>query len=117
ANVQAFQTAFDKFGRTVERLGIGPLVPNQCEITYVNPFPTRSDRPWSEIFRTFAGLPSVKDLRAPEDGQFVLRYVIENGGGQPAGRLIALAQPAWKADGTKVMQFNLTARGAPATPD
>lgn len=111
--LKSFAKGYEVFCGAIERLGVGPVVPNQCEVTYVNPIPFPNETPFSTVFPFFARIPSVVGLDAPEDGKFILRYVIKTEDRRPAGRLIAVAEPAWKQDGTRVVQFTLTARGIP----
>jgi len=97
---------------------LGPLVINQCEVTYVNHIePTGV---WSvhgqleKVFSMWSRLARDSFLPDLEDAGFHLRFVIPDGTGKPIGRLHVIAQPAWKkTDGSGILALNLTARGVP----
>jgi uncharacterized protein (TIGR04255 family) len=97
--------------------------PTQCEIAYVNLIPlTGSD--WAD-YEEMMGL-----IRAPvrhrkkgsylpplEDLTLVARFVLQDTDGERRGRLIVNAQPTLGLAGEQVLRLELTARGAPKSPD
>ncbi len=106
-------TTFDRFLR---REKIGELIPNQCEITYVNHIGTTSE--WQthgqldEIITLFGARYSEPFLPTPEDAQVKVRYVIPGENGQPLGRLHISVQPGYrKSNHEPMMIMTLTARG------
>ncbi|MSP00906.1 MAG: TIGR04255 family protein [Acetobacteraceae bacterium] len=115
-----FRDGYERFARHLGEVGIGPIEPTQCEVTYINQIiipPEMSSFELSD--QMFGGLiakSSIPGLGRPEDGRFLLRYVIRGIDDEPLGRLIVSSEPAWRADGSHIIQFVLTARGAPKTP-
>jgi hypothetical protein len=96
-------------------------VPNQCEVSYFNQIPVpENETIWSQFVLAFpdrAGNATIDGLGAPEDARFALRYIVRGTDGSPVGRVAVAAEPALRADGMTIIQFTLTARGRPATPD
>jgi uncharacterized protein (TIGR04255 family) len=118
--IETFSAGFGKFTSVVDRENLGPVIPNQCEVTYFNQIPVpENETIWSQFALTFpdmVGNGTIEELGAPEDARFVLRYVISADGGL-LGRVTVAAQPARRADGVTIIQFTLTARGKPITLD
>lgn len=90
------------------------LVPNQCEVTYVN---ILQDILPSEIDRAIAwvsGHYSDNNLAAPEISELSLRFVINDECSKPRGRLHVVSSPAFQAvDGRMVTRLAMTARLEP----
>ena len=108
-------SAFEEF---LQREGIGQLVPNQCEVTYVNHL--ESGKGWErhgqldEALAVWSSRLSDDFLPEPEDARFAVRYVIPDDQGNPAGRLHVSLQPAFRRADTKaILTLELTARGRP----
>ena len=120
--LDSFQAAFVKFQSTIANEGLGPVIPNQCEITYINQISgdTWKSNPF-ELFRTifpeFSEKAAAVSSAEAEDARFMVRFILRDDKGAPVGRLIAAAEPAWLANGKLVLQFSLTARGAPMRTD
>ncbi len=123
-----FESVFAQFDRGLEDFldamaaaGLGPVVPNQCEISYINHLPlTDSSDAGGLAAQLFEGFParlSLEGVGSPEDTRFLMRYALPNGDGAPIGRLIVTVEPARRMDGQSVMQLSLTARGQPLTPN
>lgn len=98
---------------------LGPLVVNQCEVTYVNHIEPSGlwDRhgQLERIFRVWSGLGGASFLKVPEDAGLRMRFAILDIKGKPVGRLHAAIQPAWKkTDNSPILVLTLTARGRPA---
>lgn len=117
-----FKKYFSQFEKYAEGNEIGAIVPNQCEVTYVNHIlPSKG---WNrlgqfeKIFSFWSGRYSDQFLNEPEDIQFRIRYRIPNDKGVPIGRLHVSAEPRIKReDGSKLVRLTLTARGAPHERD
>jgi uncharacterized protein (TIGR04255 family) len=119
--LDTFQAGLNSFTTAISSEGLGPLIPNQCEVTYINQMPIPSGGTLSDLsddlFGQHTGSLALDDLGKPEDLRFLLRYVMRNEKAKPIGRLIATAEPARRADGQTIVQLMLTARGRPSTPD
>jgi uncharacterized protein (TIGR04255 family) len=119
--LEKFRAGLATFAKAISSEGLGPIVPNQCEVTYINQVPVPAGGTLSDLtdslFGQHTGSLALEDLGKAEDLRFLLRYVMRDAEGKPIGRLIASAEPARRADGQAIMQLTLTARGRPATPD
>jgi uncharacterized protein (TIGR04255 family) len=119
--LETFEGSLDRLSKIFAAENLGSIVPNQCEVTYINhievPSGSNSFGVFEKVFGSWLAPPSLADLQGPEDGRFLLRYIIVDGEAAPAGRLIVSAEPAWRLDGTHVVQLSLTARGKPKTQD
>ena len=96
--LETFENGYRKLEAVLAREGLGAIEPNQCEVTYINQIPLPDGQSpfeaFERLFGSFTKALVLNDLRAPEDAQFLLRYVISDQGGAPAGRLIITAEPA-----------------------
>jgi uncharacterized protein (TIGR04255 family) len=114
--LHTFELGLRRLDKLVSAEGLGSVVPNQCEITYVNfvtvPPQTRTHDVFTGLLGAWGSPPPLGELGAPEDTRVLVRYVIHQNG-LPVGRLIVSAEPAWKMDGTHVIQLTLVARGKP----
>jgi uncharacterized protein (TIGR04255 family) len=119
--LETFKAGFASFTEAISIQGLGPVIPNQCEVTYINQIPVPPDGSLSDLtddlFGQHTGSLALQDLGKPEDLRFLLRYVMRDAEGKPIGRLIASAEPARRIDGQTIVQLTLTARGRPITPD
>ena len=119
--IETFETGFRKFIGVIDREKLGPVVPNQCEVSYFNQIPITDGKTiWSQFASTFidrAGDAIVEGLGTPEDARFALRYIVPAADGSALGRVIVAAEPARRVDGVTIIQFTLTSRGKPATAD
>lgn len=104
---------FDSF---IQREEIGELIPNQCEITYVNHIGTGQE--WQthgqlgEVLTLLSGSYSEQFLPTPEDARLKVRFVIPGKNGQQIGRLHLSAEPGyWKSNNEPMFVVTLTARG------
>lgn len=114
---ERFKADLEGFIRYADESGLGNLVPNQCEITYVNHIPAGEG--WQrhgEVHRVFR--PVAESAPQPENIDMTLRYVFPwPGEKDPAGRLHVQVTPVHRvADGTPMLAANLTARGRPRGP-
>jgi uncharacterized protein (TIGR04255 family) len=116
-----FESGYRKLDAILARERLGSIEPNQCEVTYINQIPLPEGQSpfeaFEKLFGSFTKVLVLEDLRAPEDARFLLRYIIRDHDGAPAGRLIITAEPAWKLDGSSIVQFALVARGKPGSVD
>lgn len=119
--LETFESGYRKLEAVLKRERIGSIEPNQCEVTYINQIPLPEGQSpfeaFERLFGSFTNALILDELRAPEDARFLLRYVIPDKDGVPAGRLIVSAEPAWKLDGSNIVQFALVARGRPRSAD
>lgn len=115
-----FEAGFRQFEAVVTKEQLGTIVPNQCEISYINQIIVETDQysfaALAQIFGPFTSKFILSDLGAPEDARFFTQYIIREKDG-PLGRLYISALPARKLDGTRIIQLTLSVRGKPLSPD
>src|SRR5207249_1039673 len=103
------KAGFLKFEAVVTHEGLGSIIPNQCEVSYINQIELPSGQSAFEAFRklfgSFTGALVLNDLGKPEDARFLLQHVIRDNTGAPLGRLYTSALPARKFDGTNIIQL------------
>ena len=116
-----FDPIFSRFTKELEALdnyfrskSWGLIMPNQCELTYVNQIPLTTDTgqpiPKSYYFRKI-------DVSLDEDVSdfaLYLRKPITAKDGRPVGRQFVEAGTGVDGKGNAVLGLNLTVRGAPA---
>jgi uncharacterized protein (TIGR04255 family) len=114
----AFRSELEVFQTILAREQLGQIVPNQCEVTYVNHIVAGNG--WerhgqlSRIVTVFQAAYSDDKLAELEDARFALRYVMTEEG-EPIGRLHILAQPVFRrSDNKPMIVLTLTARTRPA---
>ncbi|MGD0619184.1 MAG: TIGR04255 family protein [Bryobacteraceae bacterium] len=97
---------------------IGDVLPEQCEVTYVNHM--RDGIGWEthgdldHVVTTWQNRYSDEYLGAPEDVGFKVRYRMTDESGRALGRLHVVLQPAYRsADGRPIFVMNMIARGKP----
>jgi uncharacterized protein (TIGR04255 family) len=115
---QSFEQELGRLRGFLQREGLGDLVANQCEVTYVNHI--LAGKGWREfgelgqVLTVCDARYSDKFLGAPEDVRTALRYIIRNGQGEPTGRLHIVVEPAFRlSDGQPMLVMSLTARNRP----
>lgn len=113
-----FQRDCAAFLRFVEANQLGEVVPDQCEVTYVNHVKPGSI--WKEhgevgkVVMPWSGQHSDDFLLLEEDVTLTARYIIPGEQGEPIGRLSVTVQPAYVSDMEEpVLQMTLIARGRP----
>jgi uncharacterized protein (TIGR04255 family) len=111
-----FEEELGTFCQFLAREDIGELVPNQCEVTYVNHI--ASGAGWErhgelgEVMTIWAARYSDTFLSEPEDVGLGFRYIIPGADGNPLGRLLVSVEPAYRAeDDRPIYVLVLTARG------
>jgi uncharacterized protein (TIGR04255 family) len=120
AMLETFEQGLERLNKLLEEQGLGAIVPNQAEVLYVNHVPVPSGSSiydvFAQVFEPWFAPDPLDELGEPEDARFLLRYIIRNEN-VPIGRLMVTAEPAWRADGAFVLQFQLHARGRPRSAD
>jgi len=119
--LETFTSGYRTLSDAIAKEGLGPIIPNQCEVTYINQVlvpegGTLSDLT-DDMFGQHTGSLALANLGKPEDLRFLLRYIMRDEKEKPVGRLIASAEPARRQDGRTIIQLTLTARGRPSSPD
>jgi hypothetical protein len=96
------------------------LIPNQCEVTYVNHI--ISGAGWErhgelgEILTVWTTRYSDTFLSEPGDIGLRVRYIIPDADGSPLGRLLVGVDPAFRTeDDRPIYVLILTARGRPTS--
>jgi uncharacterized protein (TIGR04255 family) len=111
----SFADEISRFRRFLSKYDLGDLVPNQCEVTYVNHIPVTDAKelgqvgtllaPWSGQFSDgWLGAPETVEISSHH------RIVVE---GIPSGRLHIELVPGYRGS-EAVFALTLTARGRPA---
>jgi uncharacterized protein (TIGR04255 family) len=117
-----FIEALITFQQFLDREQLGELIPNQCEVTYVNHIVQGegwdSHGQLEKLFTVWASQYSDSFLREPEEAGFSVRYIIPSEEGPPIGRLHINVHPAFRReDGMPIIVMSLTARGRPLGVD
>jgi uncharacterized protein (TIGR04255 family) len=121
-NVRAgFSEELRAFAAFIAERNLGALVPNQCEVTYVNHIEPADG--WTRVGQAHGALMPLRAgssdgrLGEPEAVHFSASYLIAGDAGAPVGRLHVAAKPSVRrVDGVSIIVLTLTARGAPAAP-
>ena len=116
---QTFAEELEVFRGFLDREGLGPLCPNQCEVTYLNHIEPgecwQNSGQLQGAVTIWMSPPDNDFLPEPEDARLGVRYIIPGPDGAPIGRLHASLEPALRrSDGAPIMVMNLTARGRPS---
>ncbi len=116
---ETFQSELQAFQSVLTREECGPILPNQCEVTYVNHIVAGEG--WtthgqlSQVLTVFQTNYSDDRLGEPEDVRLAMRYVLRDDNQKPIGRLHASVQPVFRrADSQPMFVLTLTARSRPA---
>jgi uncharacterized protein (TIGR04255 family) len=111
----AFDEDFALFSQFVESEGLGEILPNQCEVTYVNHI--FAGEGWeghgseSQVLSFLRKTPKAAFLADTESARVQLTYPIPGDDG-PQGRLQITAEPAFRRKDKKpILVLTLTARG------
>lgn len=99
---------------------LGRVIPNQCELTYVNLIPLALGRneALSQILHPWAGTYSDAFLRAPEAMDLALHFPVTKRGDEPVGRLhVHASVVTHRGTQEKSVQLTLTTRGQPFSAD
>jgi uncharacterized protein (TIGR04255 family) len=99
---------------------LGPVTPNQVEITYISHFSadgTAADGPDPAKYLSFFSRDHGPEWPIPMEAlKLEARYPLLRKDGTSKGRLYVVLLPVEKG-GRRLLQLELTARGAPETPD
>ena len=119
---EVFKNELEVFRAFVEREGLGDLIPNQVEVTYVNHIVAgegwSSHADLARIVTFFRGGSGDSSLPPPEEAEMVVHYTMRNDKGEPLGRLHVAVQPLCRrVDGAPIYQLRLTGRGRPEAAD
>ncbi len=116
-----FKQEFRSFKAFVGNEKLGCVVPNQCEVTYVNHitagegWETHADI--DKVITVWSGAHSDPFLSCVEDAEMSFRYVMTDKSGRRVGRLNVRCRPAYSSkDAQPIFVLTLTARGQPAKP-
>lgn len=118
ATFNKWYSALDSY---LTKVGLGPLVPEQCEVTYINHVHVgavwKDHTELHKILRTVTST-STSSAIDPEQTELKQAFVLHDDAGQPAGRLHVIAQPAFvNATQAPIYLLELTVRGAPIGSD
>jgi len=121
----SFVKELEIFSEFIKQENLGKIVPDQCDVTYVNAIPTDEDienhSEISDVIRTFK-LDYKEDADlfqlSHEDTRIHSRFIMPNESGEPVGRLHISIEPRYRTkDGLPIFLFKLTARGTPQPKD
>ena len=111
-----FKKEFKIFQDFLRGEGLGEIIPNQCEVTYINNI--YGEGVWADfseadkLFTVFKPQYSDSFLKNPEHINFALRYIISDAEERPIGRLHILAEPRYRRTDKQLLYvLTLTARG------
>jgi len=119
---ESFANELKAFSNFLAAEGIGEIVPNQCEVTYINHIEAEAAQGAharvEDVLTVWSGLQNPELLPSQlESADVRLRYVISQEG-RKLGRLHIELQPAFRQqDGRPIWVLILTARGTPLTRD
>lgn len=116
---ETFRSELESFQSIVAHEQYGTIVPNQCEVTYVNHIVAGDG--WTthgqlaQVLTVFQSSYSDDHLSEPEHAGLAIRYILQDDEQKPIGRLHAAVQPVFRREDNQPMfVFTLTARLRPA---
>lgn len=115
---KSFEQQFLVFQKFLIDHKLTDLIPNQCEVTYVNLIEASEDMPSrteaNKLLTVFHSDYSDDYLSEPEDVRLALRYRIHDIEGNPVGRLHILLDPTYYPNRqTLLYRLTIVARGKP----
>lgn len=118
---EKFREYFAVFEKFVTDRNLGDLVPNQCEVSYINIIRIggafRGFGFIDEVLTTWQNTYTYDFLPRPEITTFAWKYLMSDDNGTPFGRLHVKIEPKMHSQTQKqILQISLTARGAPIEP-
>lgn len=118
---ESFEAELRSLSSFVKQEGLGEVLPNQCEVTYINHIRARTNgNPHArvqDVLTIWSGAHGAELLSEPEAVDLRLRYLIKRNG-QAVGRLHIELQPAFRqSDSQPLWVLVLSARGAPGGSD
>jgi uncharacterized protein (TIGR04255 family) len=116
ARRKAFLDFYDALSSYLEKVGLGPIMPRQCEVTYVNH--VLPGQVWQEHEELHKILRLVNNIDTAyvriEQADTRFHFTISDPDGKQIGRLHIVAVPAYlESNKTPIYRLELTARGAP----
>ncbi len=116
-NREDFIKDFEIFETFLKEQDIGDVLPNQCEVTYVNPIPAKGKYKIPDqlhnVVTFFKSEYSDSFLPDLENINFTLQYVIQKEDSIPLGRLYISLQSVTSRDNEFIYLLKLIARGKP----
>src|SRR5258706_382397 len=116
-----FAAEFELLERFIATQKLGEVVPNQCELTYINHIVAGEG--WKEhreawrVFRSLAEPEGGALLGRPEHIRYEAAQLIVGADSKPCGRLyVSVASGVLNEGGKPMFALTLTARGAPIGP-
>ncbi len=115
-----FEEDFKEFEQFIRAENLPEIIPNQCEVTYINYIDTGDD--WKDlgkidqVFTVWSKTNFKETGLVTEIVKFQGRFLfgVDQTTATPVGRLNIDVQPAFRAsDGKLILVMNMTARGAP----
>lgn len=112
--IARFKDELERIQAYLNKLSPQSLIINQCEVSYINNIAAEK----GEEFKPTDWLRFISfGDNEPDDFSISFREVIHGQDGKPYGRLTCDSTVGFKADGQKLVQMNLTVRGAPQEPN
>lgn len=113
-----FQQEYDVFASFVAEHNLGDLVPDQCQVTYLNPVPLEGEYScpggMAGLLEGWSGTHSESPTLDGGEASVQIRYPITDQGGSRRGRLIVTVGSAVRAETDEaVLLLEMTARGRP----
>lgn len=113
----AFEGDLEVFEHMVEEEGVGPLVFDQCELTYVDHAFSgdgfAGPQELQHVVRTWSWPPVAAGVE-PERATLRSSYILREDGGEPWGRVHVAATPRQRPEDQRTfIALEFTARGAP----
>lgn len=112
---ELFDDTANRFGSFAEREELGPIIPRQVELTYVNHVRPEADKDIkvSDVLTLFDAAGNPPQLPSPDASRLAIDYPMMQSG-QRIGRLHVTCEPALtKSDRSRIMVLTWTARGRP----
>lgn len=114
---EQFAEEMKTFCEFVRTESLGEVLPNQCEVTYINAISTEGNIHHGLAGTILAPISlnySDGFLGEPENIRFSTQYVFNDEAGEPMGRLHVSLKPAFKvSDKSPIFILNMAARGTP----
>ncbi len=111
---ESFVSDWELFTAFMSEQAAQPVVPVQCEVTYVNILEDIESGKLHNLMSWISGKYSDDYLGDPEDAELTLRYVLQDESKKPWCRLHITTMPAIRSSDNKpVLRMSLTARGSP----
>jgi uncharacterized protein (TIGR04255 family) len=113
---KSFLDFYNSLSSYLREAGLGPIIPRQCEVTYVNHIlPNRVWQEHRDLAKILRFVSSVEtSLAYIEQADVRFHFAIPDDDGKQIGRLHIVAVPGYvDMNKTPIYRLELTARGAP----